>query len=192
MSNDPENRDLPPDFDDDDDDDTKDEDQMFKSARLPVTDNVPLSEDDDDDDDDDENPFSEPAVEKKNSAKFTEASTNDAAAFTISPVVQELESTTVTKQETKSFPSNPSSNLAEANIPVAEPVASTVSFESELSPTGLVSKHAANEIADVTANTKLASKQSDQHDIEITVSDPTKVGEVCLLSLMSRITNLLF
>ncbi len=154
MSNDLEHRHSPPDFGDDD----KDDDQMFKSARLPATDNVRLSEDDDDDDD--ENPFHD--VTEKIKTSLTDTS-----------VVPEPEIQSPVKQESQLFSSDTGGNSTEIKSSITQPVHS---FESQSStPKSLIS-----EISHVTTDLKGAKKRSKEHNIEITVSDPTKIGEVHL------------
>jgi hypothetical protein len=159
MSHDLEHRDSPPDFGGGDDDD-----QMFKSASLPVTDDVRLSEDDDDD----ENPFGEIIETKK-------------IPLTIPPVtpiaVPEPQPPTPVKQETQFFPSD----STEKNTSITQPIHSTPSFESQLSP----SKPIANEYINITTNAKPIPKRSAEHNIEIIVSDPTKIGEVWLLFILN-------
>ena len=167
MSNDSELRSSPPDFGDDD---TKDDDQMFKSAALPVTDDISLSGDDDD-----ENPFGESAVRKKtptNTTNTVESSTNDAAPLTIPPVtpiaILEPQPPTPVKQESELFP--PDSSV-DTNTSVTYP---TAPFESQLS----ASKPLASETTGITTTNISPPKQSTEYNIEIAVSDPTKVGEV--------------
>jgi hypothetical protein len=173
MSNDSEHRNSPPDFGDED---SKDDDQMFKSATLPVTDDIPLSGEDDDD----ENPFGEPAVQKKTPTNTIEPSTNNSTPLTVPPVtpiaVPEPQPPTPVKQDTKLFPSDSGINATQINTSATEPARSTTSFESQLS----ASKPISSETAGITTNGKSAQKRSDDHNIEITVSDPTKVGEVCI------------
>jgi hypothetical protein len=163
MSHDLDHRDSPPDFGGDDDD------QMFKSASLPVTDDVPLSGDEDDD----ENPFGEIIETKK-------------IPLTIPPVtpiaVPEPQPPTPVKQETQFFPSDSNINLTEKNTSITQPIHSTPSLESQLSPS---SKPIASENINITTNAKPIQKRSAEHNIEIIVSDPTKVGEVCLLFILN-------
>ena len=74
----------------------------------------------------------------------------------------------------RQFPSDPAVNKTEVNTSISQQYAhSTSSFESQIS----TSKPIGNEIT----NSKSTEKRSNDHNIEITVSDPTKVGEVCLL-----------
>jgi hypothetical protein len=175
MSNDLKHRDSPPDFGDDD---NKDDDQMFKSASLPVTDDVPLSgddndEDEDDDDDDDDNPFGEVREKKKTS-------------LTIPPVtpiaVPEPQPPTPVKQESHLFSTDSNINSAERNTSITQPVHSTPLYENQFS----ASKSLSNENTNLTTNVKPIQKRSDIHNIEITISDPTKVGEVFILNKIFR------
>ena len=172
MSNDLEHRSSPPDFADDD---TKDDDQMFKSATLPASDDIPLSGDDDDD----ENPFGEPTVRKKtpSTTKNTiETSANNSTPFSVSPVaISQPQPSAPVEYDTQLFSSDSAVNTAETNTSVTQPVRSTTSFESQQS----TSKPIVSEATGITTNSKPAQKRSDDHNIEITVSDPTKVGDVC-------------
>ncbi len=174
MSNDLEHRSSPPDFGDDD---TKDDDQMFKSATLPVTDDVRLSGDDDDDDD--ENPFGEPTVRKKtpsNTRNTIETSSNNSTPLSVPPVATpEPQPSAPVQHDTQQFSSDSAVNTAEINTSVTQPVRSTASFESQHS----TSKPIVSEATGITTNSKPAQKRSNDHNIEITVSDPTKVGDVC-------------
>jgi len=166
MSNDLEHRHSPPDFGDDD----KDDDQMFKSARLPATDDVRLSEDDDDDndDDDEENPFHDVTEKVKTSLNDTP--------------VPEPEIQSPVKQESQLFSSNTSVDSTEIKTSIPQPVHS---FENQSS----TSKSLTSEISQVTTDLKGGKKRSKEHNIEITVSDPTKVGEVRLISILNIILN---
>jgi len=164
MSNDLEHRHSPPDFGYDD---TKDDDQMFKSASLPVTDDIQLSEEDED-----ENPFGDTSVRKKPLTNTIESSITNGTPI----AVPEPQPSTPIKQDNQFFPTDSGVNSTEINTPV--PVRSTASFENQLSASAVVSKPKASE----TTNSKPIQKQSDDYNIEITVSDPTKVGEVCILS----------
>ncbi|CAF1659299.1 unnamed protein product, partial [Adineta ricciae] len=161
MSKDLEHRNSPPDFGDDDDDDNKDDDQMFKSARLPATDDVPLSEDEDE-----ENPFGETVEKKKPSATNVLSSSNE-ASLQISPVtpiaVLEPQPSTLTEQEHQTFPSDPA--ISAAN-----------SLESPISTVSAVT-------------TKSQVKHVEDPNIEIIVSDPTKVGEGMSSYMTYRITT---
>ena len=151
MSNDLEHRNSPPDFGDDDDDDNKDDDQMFKSARLPATDDVPLSEDEDE-----ENPFGE-SVEKKKPLATDVLSSSNEASLQISPVTPiaalDPQPSTLTEQKNQTFPSDPA-------------ISTTNSLESPISTASAIT-------------TKSQVKHVEDPNIEIIVSDPTKVGEVC-------------
>ena len=166
MSNDLEPRVMPPDFGDDDDDDddaTKDDDQMFKSATLPVTDEIRLSDDEED------NPFGEPIASKTLATSIFEPATHHSsplAATDSQPLATHLDSG-VTSTDTKH---------AEA-----QSLHSTASFSSQLSPPAVVPQPIASDTNETVATSKPSPRRSDDHNIEITVSDPTKVGEVGIL-----------
>jgi hypothetical protein len=149
MSNDLEHRQSPPDFGDDD----KDDDQMFKSARLPATDDVRLSEDDDDD----ENPFQDVTEKIKTPS--------------IDTPVPEPEVQTPVEEESQLFSPDIGANSTEVKSSITQPVHS---LESQPS----TSKSLTSDISHVTTDLKGGIKRSKEYNIEITVSDPTKVGEV--------------
>jgi hypothetical protein len=158
MSDDLKHRDSPPDFGDDD---NKDDDQMFKSATLPVTDDIPLS---DDDDDDDENPFGESSEKTKTPLTIP----------SVTPInVLEPQPSTPVKQETQLFSNDSGINITERNTSITPPAHS---FEIQPPP----SKPIMSENTRITTHVKPTEKRSNEHNIEITVSDPTKVGEVCV------------
>jgi len=169
-----EHRNSPPDFGEDDD-------QMFKSATLPVTDDVPLSEDDDDDDD---NPFGEPSGKNKTPLTIPPITVPEPQSPT--PVKQETQSPTPVKQETQFFSSDSGMNSTEKNTSIIQPVHATTLFESQFSS----SKPIASENTNITTDVKSVRKRSNEHNIEITVSDPTKVGEVCLLFILNKILKI--
>jgi hypothetical protein len=177
MSSDSDQRVTPPDFGDDD---TKDDDQMFKSARLPATDDVPLSGEDDDDDD---NPFGEPAVQNKTPKAVVESPINYEAPLTIPPVtpiaIPEPQPPSPAKQETKLFPTDTGINSTETNTSITQPIHSAVPFESQISSLTTVPKSIVNEPTGATTNVKSERKRSIEQNTEITVSDPAKVGDVC-------------
>ncbi|CAF1019708.1 unnamed protein product [Adineta steineri] len=169
MSNDLEHRSSPPDFGDDE---MKDDDQMFKSATLPVTDDIPLSEDDEED----ENPFGEPSVSKKASTNINELSTKNDTPLTIPSVtpIAVLESPPM-KQDNQFFPSDTGINSIESST---QPV-----YENQSSA---ISKPITNENI---STTKPIQKPKEDHNIEITVNDPTKVGEGMSSYMTYRITT---
>ncbi|CAF3439485.1 unnamed protein product [Rotaria sp. Silwood1] len=186
MSNDHKHHQTPPDFADDD---TKDDDQMFKSATLPVTDDIPLSGEDDDDD----SPFGEPSVQKKTPTYVNELSTNNETPFQVPPVtptaVIEPQISTAVKQDNQLFSRDSSISSTETNTSTTQPVHSTASLESQSSTSAQVSKPMASGTTGITTNTKPTQKRSDEHNIEITVSDPTKVGEGMSSYMTYRITT---
>ncbi|CAF4761518.1 unnamed protein product [Rotaria sp. Silwood1] len=186
MSNDHKHHQTPPDFADDD---TKDDDQMFKSATLPVTDDIPLSGEDDDDD----SPFGEPSVQKKTPTYVNESSTNNETPFQVPPVtptaVIEPQISTAVKQDNQLFSRDSSISSTETNTSTTQPVHSTASLESQSSTSAQVSKSMASGTTGITTNTKPTQKRSDEHNIEITVSDPTKVGEGMSSYMTYRITT---
>ncbi|CAF3083636.1 unnamed protein product [Rotaria sp. Silwood2] len=188
MSNEHEHRHSPPEFADDD---TKDDDQMFKSARLPVTDDIPLSGEDDDDDDND-NPFGEPSVEKKPPINVNESSTNNETPFNVPSVtpiaISEPQLPTPVKQDNQLFSRDSSVSSAETNTSMTQPVHPTASIESQSSTSAQVSKPIASGTIGITTNMN-PTQRSDEHNIEITVSDPTKVGEGMSSYMTYRITT---
>ncbi|CAF0894191.1 unnamed protein product [Rotaria sordida] len=186
MSNDREHRQSPPDFADED---TKDDDQMFKSAALPVTDDIPLSGEDDDDD----NPFGEPSVQKIIPTYINELSTNNETPSDVPPVtpnvVLEPQLSTPVKQDNELSSRGSSVSSTETSTSATQPVQSTASLESQSSTSAQVSKPIASGTTGITTNMKPTQKRSDEHNIEITVSDPTKVGEGMSSYMTYRITT---
>lgn len=164
MSNDLDYRQSPPDFGEDD---NRDDDQMFKSATLPVTDDVPLSEDDDD------NPFGD-VIEKPKISSYSPAVTATAAAA-MAPTEQQ----SPVKQESQVLSADTGLHSLERD---------TSSGSMETQPTA--SKVLLTDISQVTTDLKPAKPRSEGHNIEIIVSDPTKVGEV--RSFLSFFFNFLF
>ena len=164
MSNDLEPRVMPPDFGDDDDDDAaKDDDQMFKSATLPVTDDIRLSDDEED------NPFGEPIASKTLATSIFEPATHHS-----SPLAMHLDSG-LTSTDTKH---------AEA-----QSLHSTASFSSQLSPPAVVPQPIVSDTTETVTTSKPTPCRSEEHNIEITVSDPTKVGEVSILLHPTMVTR---
>ena len=153
MSNDLEYRPSPPDFGDDD---NKDDDQMFKSATLPVTDDVPLNGDEEDDD----NPFGE--VREK--SKITSNLPSGAVPEQQSPV----------KQESQVLSADTGLHSLERNTSIGSTTAQ--SLENQYPASTII---LSNELpSQVTTDLKPSKPRSEGHNIEIMVSDPTKVGEV--------------
>ena len=150
MSNDLEHRPSPPDFDAEDEE-NKDDDQMFKSARLPITDDVRLSDDEDED-----NPFGELSEKPKTSLTIQ----------SVTPVAVPEASSPV-KQESQLFPVDSGVHSTEK-----------ISLTTQLENSSLTNEITHPTIA-ATTDLKATKKRSNEHNIEITVSDPTKVGEVC-------------
>lgn len=144
MSNDLEYRPSPPDFGDDE---NKDDDQMFKSATLPVTDDVPLSEDDDD------NPFGEVREKSKVTSNL--------------PAVAVPEQQSPVKEESQLFSADTGLHSLERNTSIGslDNPASTMILNNAMS-------------TQVTTDLKASKPRSEGYNIEIIVSDPTKVGEV--------------
>ena len=159
MSNDLEYRQSPPDFGDDD---NRDDDQMFKSATLPVTDDIPLSEDDDD------NPFGEVTEKPKISSNLPAATPPEQQ----SPVIRESQLLS-----------------ADTGLHSMERDASIGSMESQPTASTVLT----NDTSHLTTDLKPTKARLEGHNIEIIVSDPTKVGEVCpRLSSSSSLFSLLF
>ena len=146
MSDDLEYRPSPPPDFDADDDENKDDDQMFKSANLPVTDDVPLSEDDD-------NPFGD-ADEKPKPP-------------TASLVL--TESTPITQESQVVNNNNNSDNSTNHVVDNQQSITNGKSDETTATTATTTAAAAA----------AVKAKPSNEPNIEITVSDPTKVGEVC-------------
>ena len=161
MSHDSVTRHSPPDFGDDDEE-NKDDQQMFVSATLAPTDDVPLDEEEEED-----NPFGAPASFQKKTpvATANELAQNDLA----STVAYESHPTVPIKQELPSLVSEKSNSPTEMSIE-----RSTIPLDS---PSSTSTRSLTNETT--TTATKSVPKRSTEHNIEITVSDPTKVGEVC-------------
>lgn len=162
MSHDSVTRHSPPEFGDDDDE-NKDDQQMFVSATLPPTDDVPLDEEEEED-----NPFGAPSSFQKKTPVVTanELAQNDLA----STVAHESQPTVSIKQELPSLVSEKSNSPTETSME-----RSTIPLDS---PSSASTRSLTNETTTTTA-TKPVPKRATEHNIEITVSDPTKVGEVC-------------
>lgn len=174
MSNGREHHDSPPEFGDDD---TKDDDQMFKSASLPVTDDIPLSGDDDE-----ENPFGDSSVVPKSSTSINQASaaTNNETPFHVSSVTSI--DTSEVKTENKTLTKDSNLNSTETNISATQSHFSTTGLETQTSGSTQVSKPATTGgSSSLVAHMKPAPTKSEEPKIEITVSDPTRVGEVRFL-----------
>jgi hypothetical protein len=86
---------------------------------------------------------------------------------------------TPTKQEKPLFSTDSSVNSP-------PPIRSTPSYESQTSSSTPVSKSILNQTV---STSKPVRKYSKVHDIEISVSDPTKVGSVSLIFLLSKLNH---
>ncbi|CAF1034661.1 unnamed protein product [Rotaria magnacalcarata] len=187
MSDDHKHRDSPPDFDDDD---TKDDDQMFKSATLPVTDDIPLSEEDEEEE---ENPFGESSVKQKSSTNLNQSPTNNETPLNMPPVtpivVSDPQLATSANNDAPLFSQDSNVNTTEKNTSTTQPVRSIASLENQPSGSAQLSRSINCGSSALTLNMKPAQKKSDEHNIEITVSDPTKVGEGMSSYMTYRITT---
>ncbi|UJR16070.1 hypothetical protein I4U23_002983 [Adineta vaga] len=217
MSNDQDQHETPPDFGVDDDN-TKVEDSLFVSALSPVAVDVSLS-DGENDDDDDENPFgaAPPAREKTatNTTNIVETSVeNEQNLFEPEKPVVNLDEdddifgvktpsnnqtsvaaaapSPVTVTKTESSPPTPmkqESPLFSVDTSVNSPpppVRSVPSYDSQISSSTPISKSVLS--GTVTA-THTAAKRGKDNDIEITVSDPAKVGDGMSSYMTYRITT---
>ncbi|CAF0998187.1 unnamed protein product [Adineta ricciae] len=215
MSNDQDQHETPPDFEVDDS--SKADDTLFVSAISPTTVDIPLSGGEDDDDD--ENPFGEapPAREKtatnttnsvevpvENERNLPEpeksivdinddedifgANTPVATATTSSstPVPKSELATgpapsTPVKQESSLFSVDTSSSSPKTPV-----VKSTPSFDSQISSSTSTTK---NVLSGTVTASHTVEKRGKDNDIEITVSDPTKVGDGMSSYMTYRITT---
>jgi hypothetical protein len=151
MSNEIEQHELPPDFDDDE---NKDEQQMFVSATLPPTDDIPLDEDDDDDD---ENPFGQtltPTTSRTTLPDHCQSQLRTSLKHDMSSSIDENNTLT---NETQTLPSQVDCLSDRTMVNTATTVGKLVVHETN----GTSRKHSPME-----------------SNIDISVSDPTKIGEV--------------
>ena len=153
--------DAPPEFLDDESKNNDDE-SMFVSVMSPIDVNVQL-----DDEDDDENPFGEAEVKEK-----------EVAVVEPTPVLV-VETTPVELEEKEE-------ELFQAETPpvvkeVVVPSSPIRSLESQVSTKSVLSE--------AVMSSQPTPKRSTVHDIEITVSDPTKVGDVSFGRLFRRATS---
>jgi sorting nexin-1/2 len=93
--------------------------------------------------------------------------------------IPEPQSPSPKKQESELYP-------VDTNVNSPQPARSTIPFESQLSSSTPKQKSILTE--SLTTN-KPVQKRSDDHNIEITVSDPTKVGEGMSSYMIYRITT---
>lgn len=194
-------RQAPPEFVDEE---KKDDDSMFVSVMSPVDVDVPLSGADEDEDNvDDENPFGAPELRVK-----TPTTTTAVIESAVEPEEDVFNTTAVTQtttvplddDDTELFgavepepkpasapvkevlpetPVTPIQLAAAVPVPVpvpsspSTPIRPSIPFESQVStpPTKSI-------LSDTVTSSQPVQKRSTVHDIEITVSDPTKVGDV--------------
>lgn len=191
MSNDQDRGDGPPTFGSDDDNNDN-ETSMYASAISPGTVDVSLSGADDEDD---ENPFGLPPPSSR--PKTSTNTTNTVESSTLYPADSAADKTTnddddddvfgVNKQNTTSStlsvppqvpiavpnpqPSSPIKQEAPVyeNLNTSSPQTTTTTYNSQTSSSS------------ATANKPSTPKRSPDDTIEITVSDPTKVGDVSFI-----------
>jgi hypothetical protein len=205
MSNDQDDGAAPPDFEPDD---TKNDDPMFVSAVLPGTVEISL---DGGDDDEEENPFVTPALASipKTPTSAVPSYVDDAEKTffqqddstvpldeddddpfgekkTSSKPPPSPASSPVPKATPEPQPSTPvkqQSQFYTGDLNAAPPSPSRPStYESQSSSSTSVSKADSTEKV---VTTKPVQKRSSEDVIEITVSDPTKVGDVSLMIILS-------
>jgi predicted component of type VI protein secretion system len=192
---------MPPDFGDDD---VKNDDAMFVSAMPPTVD-VSLSGGEDDEE---ENPFGQPTPARKKTSTnttatvepmyenkknvfeeeniqvkvddddedlFGETKANNAPPLYVPPVTPVAIPEPITPkpvmQDLNLFPTD----LNAASAPVAQPVRSSNLFESQMS-SSTVPKSVTSDLP--VSKPSPQHKRPAEHNIEISVSDPTKVGDV--------------
>ncbi|CAF2807375.1 unnamed protein product [Rotaria sp. Silwood2] len=194
---------------------TKNDDVMFVSAMSPATVDVSLSGGEDDD----ENPFGPSTTREKTLTNttntvesyvdnektlfqkdkttvevdeddkdlFEAADTNFNQSVPVSPqvpiVVSESQPSTPPSTPLKQETSLPSTDSSDNS---AKPVQSNIPFESQISSSTPTSKSV---LSEPSTESKPVQKRSREHTIEITVSDPTKVGEGMSSFLTYRITT---
>jgi hypothetical protein len=202
MSNDQEDQNAPPEFGFDDDN-NKNDDSLFVSVLSPTTVDVSLSGGEDEDD----NPFGQPAPPARektptNTTNTVESSVDNeknlvqqeksmidvdeddedvfgvktdsnnapvlAAAPQVPVTVPEPPPPTPVKQESPSF-------SVASNTSSPSPVQSKPTFDKQVSSSTPVSKTV---LSETVTTSKSVQKRSNINDIEITVSDPSKVGDV--------------
>ena len=177
MSDDQEHGDAPPNFGDDD------ENAMYTSALSPEPVDISLSGADDDDEE--ESPFGSPPVRQKtptNTTNTVEANVNndddDEDPFGMKKASNNAPSLSVPAQVPIAVPEpqSPTPKKQESNLYPTDLNTGSSSLDSELSSSTPVSKSE-------TVTTKPVQKRSSDDTIEITVSDPTKVGDVSLIFL---------
>jgi len=178
----------PPSFGDDDENTT--DDSMFVSAVSPGTVDISLSGADDDDEE--ESPFGAPSVRQKTTTNTTntvestvddddddpfgtkQTSNNTQSSSVPAQVVPEPQSPTPKKQESHLY--SPDS-----------PQPTTTTLDSQISSSTPTSKSNAGEAT----TSKPVQKRSSEDTIEITVSDPAKVGDVSLMFILLIFISLL-
>ncbi|CAF0789435.1 unnamed protein product [Rotaria sp. Silwood1] len=218
MSNYPEQNEPPPDVGHDDDDNntnTKNDDSMFVSAMSPATVDVSLSGGEDDD----ENPFGSSTTREKTPTNTTNTVESyvdneknlfqpDKKTVKVDEEDKDLfgEENTSYNQQPSDSPSVPivvpekqpstppptpikqetSLYSTDSSVNAGQPLQANVPFESQLSSSTPTLKSV---LSEPSTESKPVQKRSHENNIEITVSDPTKVGEGMSSYLTYRITT---
>ncbi|CAF0782221.1 unnamed protein product [Rotaria sordida] len=218
MSNDQEQLEQPPpDFGHDDDDNnttnTKNDDSMYVSAMSPATVDISLNGEDDD-----ENPFGEPSTTREKTPTNTTNTVesyvdNEKTLFQPDKATLEMDEddkdlfgsentssneppiaaappspTVVPERQLSTPPSTPLKQETSLypNVNTVQPVQSNTKYESQISSSTPTPKSV---LSESTTESKPVRKRSQEHTIEITVSDPTKVGEGMSSYMTYRITT---
>ncbi|CAF0843540.1 unnamed protein product [Rotaria sp. Silwood1] len=218
MSNYPEQNEPPPDVGHDDDDNntnTKNDDSMFVSAISPATVDVSLSGGEDDD----ENPFGSSTTREKTPTNTTNTVESyvdneknlfqpDKKTVKVDEEDKDLfgEENTSYNQQPSDSPSVPivvpekqpstppptpikqetSLYSTDSSVNAGQPLQANVPFESQLSSSTPTLKSV---LSEPSTDSKPVQKRSHENNIEITVSDPTKVGDGMSSYLTYRITT---
>jgi len=189
MSNDQEHLE-PPSFGDDDENTA--DDSMFVSAVSPGTVDISLSGADDDDEE--ESPFGAPPVRQKtptnttNTVQSTVDDDDDEDPFGTKTTSNNTPSSPVPAQVVPE-PQSPTPKKQESHLYSPDSPGPTTTLASQISSSTPISKSNSGEAA-ATAS-KPVQKRSSEDTIEITVSDPTKVGDVSLMFILLIFINLL-
>jgi hypothetical protein len=176
---------APPNFGDDDENTT--DNSMFVSAISPGTVDISLSGADDDDDDD-ESPFGAAPVRQKtptnttNTVESTVDDDDDEDPFGTKKSSNNTPSSSSVPAQVVPEPQSPSGKKQESHLYSPDSPRPTTTFDSQISSSTPNSKSNSGEAT--TTTSKPVQKRSSEDTIEITVSDPAKVGEVSLIFIL--------
>jgi hypothetical protein len=181
---------APPDFGVDDDTTTND-DSMFVSAISPTTVDISLSGADEDDD---ENPFEAPPTTTRIKTPTNTTNTVESSVDDENKIFQQGNLPVHVDEDDEDLfaAKNTDNNSPSVSVPAQVPIAlseprTPVKQENQFYPTDLKSGY-----GETTTASKPVKTRSTENNIEITVSDPTKVGEVSLIIILIILIILYF